>query len=156
MPTAGAAHDSVSVRLVSVLCSSNGAPGGTTGSSTTTTASDDFALRPHSFTVAGVDNVANAGVSTVAFMIVVTPDSIKQDVNLFLAAGLIKNGGMANSLLAKLSSAEHARARGNCSTAAREYDAFIHELQAQAGKGIDVSAATIMTADAQYLVSHCP
>jgi hypothetical protein len=116
----------------------------------------ELSLGPHSLTVAGVDNVANAGASTVSFMIVVTPDSIKQDVTLFLAAGLIKNGGMANSLLAKLSSAEQARARGNCSTAAREYDAFIHELQAQAGKGIDVSAATIMTADAQYLVSHCP
>jgi hypothetical protein len=116
----------------------------------------ELSLGPHSFTVAGVDNVANAGVSALSFTIVVTPESIKQDVNLFLAAGLIKNGGMANSLLAKLSSAEQARSRGNCSTAAHEYDAFIHELQAQAGKGIDASAATIMTADAQYLVSHCP
>jgi hypothetical protein len=116
----------------------------------------ELSLGPHSFTVAGVDNVANAGVSALSFTIVVSPESIKQDVNLFLAAGLIKNGGMANSLLAKLSSAEQARARGNCSPAAHEYDAFIHELQAQAGKGIDASAATIMTADAQYLVSHCP
>jgi len=116
----------------------------------------ELSLGPHSFSVAGMDNLANAGVSTVSFTIVVTPDSIKQDVNLFLAAGLIKNGGMANSLLAKLSSAEEARARGNCSTAAHEYDAFIRELQAQGGKGVDASAATIMIGDAQYLVSHCP
>jgi FIMAH domain-containing protein len=116
----------------------------------------ELALGPHSFTVAGVDNVGNSGVSTVSFEIVVTPDSIKQDVNLFLAAGLIKNSGMANSLLAMLSAAEQARARGNCSTGSNDYDAFIHELQAQSGNGIDASAAAIMIGDAQYLIAHCP
>jgi hypothetical protein len=106
--------------------------------------------------VSGIDNLANAGVSSVSFTIVVTPESIKQDVNLFLAAGLIKNAGLANSLLATLSAAEQARAMGNCSTSANNYQAFIQQLQAQSAKGVDASAATIMIGDAQYLVAHCP
>ncbi len=116
----------------------------------------ELALGPHSFTVESADHVANDGISAVSFAIVVTPDSIKKDVDLFLAAGLIKNGGMANSLLAKLSAAADARIRGNCSTASNNYSAFIHELQAQSGKGVDAQAAAIMIADAEYLIANCP
>jgi len=116
----------------------------------------ELALGPHSFTVQSADHVNNAGQSTVSFSIVVTADSIKQDVTQFLAAGLIKNAGLANSLLAKLNAAADARSRGQCGTAANQYDAFIHALQAQAGKGVDANAAAIMTADAQYLIANCP
>ena len=116
----------------------------------------ELALGPHSFTVQSADHVANDGISSVSFAIVVTPDSIKKDVTSFLAAGLIKNSGMANSLLAKLAAAADARTRGNCDTAANNYRAFIHDLQAQAGKGIDANAAAIMIADAEYLIANCP
>src|SRR5207302_2044758 len=73
----------------------------------------ELSVGAHSFSVEGVDRVANHGIATVAFTIVVTADSIKDDVNRFLAAGLIKNGGMANSLLSKLSAAAAARSRGD-------------------------------------------
>jgi len=116
----------------------------------------ELALGPHSFTVQSADHVNNVGQSSVLFTIVVTADSIKQDVTQFLAAGLIKNAGLANSLLAKLNAAADARSRGQCGTAANQYDAFIHALQAQAGKGVDANAAAIMTADAQYLIANCP
>jgi hypothetical protein len=43
-----------------------------------------------------------------------------------------------------------------CATAANIYQAFINELQAQSGKGVSASAAAIMIADAQYLITHCP
>jgi hypothetical protein len=116
----------------------------------------ELALGPHSFTVQSADHVNNVGQSSVLFTIVVTADSIKQDVTQFLAAGLIKDAGLANSLLAKLNAAADARSRGQCGTAANQYDAFIHALQAQAGKGVDANAAAIMTADAQYLIANCP
>ena len=58
--------------------------------------------------------------------------------------------------LAKLDAAANARARGNCNTAANDYSAFIDELTAQKGKGVDSTAADIMIADAQYLITHCP
>jgi hypothetical protein len=116
----------------------------------------ELALGPHSFTVQSADHLNNAGQSSVSFTIVVTADSIKQDVNQFLAAGLIKNAGLSKSLLAKLNAAADARSRGECGTAANQYDAFIHALQAQAGKGVDANAAAIMIADAQYLIANCP
>jgi len=49
-----------------------------------------------------------------------------------------------------------ARAKGDCGTAANNYRAFINELQAQLGKGVNADAANLMIADAQYLIAHCP
>jgi len=66
------------------------------------------------------------------------------------------SGGEANSLLAKLDAAAASRAGGRCGTASNQYSAFINELQAQAGKGVDATAAAIMIADAQYLIVNCP
>jgi hypothetical protein len=116
----------------------------------------ELTLGQHTFTIDAVDNVGNTGTTSVTFAIIVTPDSIKGDVNQFLGSGKIKNSGEANSLLAKLNAAASARARGDCKTAANNYQAFINELQAQTGKGVDAAAAAIMIADAQYLVAHCP
>ncbi len=113
-------------------------------------------LGPHTFSISAVDNAANAGASSVTFTIIVTPDSIKNDVKQFLAAGKIRNNGIANSLLADLDAAAKARAGGNCNSAANDYQAFINEVKAQSGKGIDATAAAIMIADAQYLIAHCP
>jgi hypothetical protein len=114
-----------------------------------------LSLGPHTFTVNAVDNLGNASTKSVTFSIVVTPESIKEDVRLFLAAGKI-DAGAANSLLAKLDAAAKAWTSGNCSTAANIYQAFINELKAQSGKQVDAAAAAIMTTDAQYLISHCP
>jgi len=113
-------------------------------------------LGTHTFSVTASDNVNNIGTSSVTFTIIVTPDSIKGDVQQFLQSGAITNGGNANSLLAKLDAAAAARARGQCSVAANIYRAFINELQAQSGNHVDAAAAAIMIADAQYLIAHCP
>jgi hypothetical protein len=116
----------------------------------------ELVLGAHTFSVTATDNVSNTGVSSVTFTIIVTPESIKADVTQFLNSGAIKNAGNANSLLAKLNAAAKARAKGNCATAANIYQAFINELNAQSGKGVDATAAQIMIADAQYLIAHCP
>jgi FIMAH domain-containing protein len=116
----------------------------------------ELSVGPHAFSIDSTDNVGNHGSRSVTFSVVVTADSIKQDVNLFLAAGKIKNIGQANSLLAKLDAAAASRARGQCGTASNQYAAFINELQAQGGEGVDAAAAAIMIADAQYLIAHCP
>lgn len=116
----------------------------------------ELTLGAHTFSIKATDNLGNAASTSVTFTIVVTPDSIKDDVQQFLQSGAINNHGNANSLLAKLDSAANARARGQCSTAANIYGAFISELQAQSGKHVDAAAAAIMIADAQYLIAHCP
>ncbi len=111
----------------------------------------ELTVGSHSFSIESVDHVDNHGTTSVAFSIVVTAQSIEDDVAAFLAMHQIKNHGIANSLLAKLEAAAAARARGQCPVAANHYDAFIHELNAQAGKGIDAAAGAIMIEDAQYL-----
>lgn len=109
----------------------------------------------HTFTVASADNVANSTAQSVTFTIVVTADSIIQDVNQFYGAGQITQDE-AHSLLAKLQSARKARAAGDCASAATIYQSFISEVQAQSGKHIDPAAAAILVQDAQYLIAHCP
>ena len=116
----------------------------------------ELALGPHVFSITATDRAGNSSSQSVTFQIIVTPDSIKDDVNQFLAAGEIRNNGLANSLLRKLDAAARARARGQCDTAANIYRAFINELQAQSGNGVDATAAAIMIADAEYLIAHCP
>jgi hypothetical protein len=113
-------------------------------------------LGQHTFTVNAIDNAGNENSSSVTFTIVVTADSIKDDVNQFSATGAIRKHGLANSLLAELNAAASARAAGDCAKANNRYQAFIKELQAQIGKGVDATAAVIMIADAQYLIAHCP
>lgn len=114
-----------------------------------------MSLGPHTFSVSAVDNVGHAGSQSVAFNIIVTPDSIIDDVTEFSAAGMITLDKQ-QSLLAKLDSARKARTGGNCTSSANIYQAFINEIQAQSGKGIDPTAAAIMIGDAQYLIAHCP
>ena len=107
------------------------------------------------FEIAANDNLGNASTTTVTFEVIVTPESIKEDVRYFLSVGDIKNKGLANSLLAKLNAAARAIERDQCPTAINIYNAFIHELNAQSGKGVDPTAAAIMIADAEYLIANC-
>jgi hypothetical protein len=115
----------------------------------------ELALGSHTFQVSADDKAANSSSMSVTFNIVVTAQSIKDDVTQLLSGGDIKKAQLKNSLLAKLNAAANAIARGNCTAAANIYQAFINEVTAQTGKGIDAIAANIMIADAQYMIDHC-
>jgi hypothetical protein len=115
----------------------------------------ELGLGAHTVTIDAVDNAGNASTASVTFTIIVTPESIIQDVNELVASGAIK-ANLANSLIAKLEAAAAARARGNCNAAGNIYRAFEHEVEAQSGKGIDPAAAAILIGDADYLIAHCP
>ncbi len=115
-----------------------------------------LALGSHTFKLVSTDNLNNSGSTSVTFTIVVTPASIEADVTQFLQMGAIKNAGLASTITSNLVAAAAARQRGQCSTAANDYNAFINAVMAQSGKGITVTAANIMIADARYLISHCP
>jgi probable HAF family extracellular repeat protein len=88
--------------------------------------------------------------------IAITTTGMRQAISQLLASGAIKNAGIANSLIAKLNAIEAARATGDCATAASIAQAFIHELQAQSGKGVAAAAASTLIADAQFLIANCP
>jgi hypothetical protein len=116
----------------------------------------ELPLGLHTFTIDASDRAGNLSTASVTFEIIVTAESIKEAVNHFLEDGKIKNAGLATSLLAKLNAAANARAKGKCDTAANNYNAFINEVNAQRGTGIDETAADILIADAEYLIANCP
>ena len=88
--------------------------------------------------------------------VVITPDSIKADVQSALATGAISNAGVASSLLAELSQAQAARSRGQCGTAGNLYRAFINDVNAQSGKAIAAATAGRLVSEAQFLIANCP
>jgi len=119
----------------------------------------ELPLGTHTFSANATDNVgnvANAAVTSVSFTIIVTPDSIKDDVRQFLQTGAVKRPWFASLLLGTLNAAARQQQNGHCAAARALYNAFIHELEAQSGRGVDAAAAAIMIGDAQYLIAHCP
>lgn len=85
---------------------------------------------------------------------VVTFASAQQDVELSFKIDWIKNVGLKNSLIKKLQNAEADQGRGDTKAAKNTLNAFINEIKAQSGNGIDPDAATMLTQDAQYLIDH--
>jgi hypothetical protein len=112
-------------------------------------------LGTHTLVVTATDRLGNTGQATVSFTIVVTPQSIKDDVSIFASRGDLASP-QRTPLMAKLDAAAAARQRGDCTASSAIYQAFINEVNAQAGKDITTAAAAILTADAQYLIEHCP
>lgn len=66
---------------------------------------------------------------------------------------LIDNAGVATSLFAKLNAAQAALDRGQPTVAVQGLQAFIHEVQAQAGQHIDATHATHMILHAQLVIA---
>jgi hypothetical protein len=92
----------------------------------------------------------------VVFNIIVTPQSIIDDVNYFWSSGGITDPAVYQGLLDKLNQAAAKYSNGQCKVSGNVYQAFINQVMGQAGKGISSSAANILIADAQYLITHCP
>jgi hypothetical protein len=91
--------------------------------------------------VSAADNLGNAGTAACTFELHATPQSMISNVQQALDQGLIRNGGIANSLISKLRAAERMHARGQHSTEHNVLQAFVNELQAQRGKGVDATIA---------------
>jgi hypothetical protein len=113
-----------------------------------------LALGPNTFAITATDKVNNTSSASVTFTIIVTAQSIIDDVNQFQGSGAI-SANIAHALLAKLNAALAKRNAGDCTTAANIYSAFINQVMAQTGKGITPAAAAILIGDAQYLIAHC-
>ena len=115
----------------------------------------ELTLGTHTFNVSSEDNVGNADTDTVTFSIIVTAQSIIDEVRYFRSVGAITQDE-ATSLLQKLNAAARYRAKHDCKDANMTYRNFINELRAQRGKKVTAQAANILIADAQYLIAHCP
>jgi hypothetical protein len=115
----------------------------------------EMTVGSHTFTVSATDYLGNVSSQPVTFEIIVTPESLIEDVKRFTEEGKITLDE-GRSLLRLIQAAAAARAKGNCKNANRMYTAFINEVEAQSGDKIDSTAAQILIADATYLITHCP
>jgi len=75
-------------------------------------------------------------------------------VDELLAAGMIDNAGIANSLTSKSDAAASQAARGNTNAARNQLNAFINELNAQAGKHLTQQAYQLLDAAALYYINR--
>lgn len=99
----------------------------------------ELSLGTHTFSVTATDNVDNSATKSVTFSIIVTPDSLEQDVNLLLAFGCIDNSGIGNSLVSKIEAAKARIAAGDTHSAINTLSALLNQLHAQAGKHISTN-----------------
>jgi len=81
-----------------------------------------------------------------------TISSLRTCVQLAADAGFIDNQGVINSLLAKLDAAQAAFDRSQTETAINLLNAFIHGVQAQAGKHIEQMHAEHLVMHAQIVI----
>lgn len=81
-----------------------------------------------------------------------TFDSVLAKIDQFHAAGKIATDGLAQSLRSKVENARAAWERSNHTAAEKLLGAFIQELSAQEGKGIEAAAAQELAADANLLI----
>jgi len=80
--------------------------------------------------------------------------SLSSLVDELLAAGMIDNAGIANSLTNKSNAAAAQIARGNTAAANNQLNAFINELNAQAGKHLSLQGYNLLKAAALYYISR--
>ena len=71
------------------------------------------------------------------------------------ASGAITKPGLVKSLLAKLDAAQASVDRGDAGAFRGQLSAFINEVQAQSGKGINAKPANILIAEAEAVLRGC-
>lgn len=74
-------------------------------------------------------------------------------VNHAISIGHIDNAGIGNSLLSKLNAAQSAQDRNRSSVAISLLEAFIHEVEAQAGLHINEEHASYMVEHAGEVIA---
>lgn len=87
---------------------------------------------------------------------VITAATVSTEIQADQASGAIANAGVATSLLSQLATATAARGRGQCTTAANVYQAFVNYVNAQSGKAITRAAASQLVSEAMVLARSCP
>jgi hypothetical protein len=123
----------------------------------------EMTLGTHTFSVNSADNLNNTRSQSVTFSIVVTPDSLEQDVNILLGFGCVDNSGIGNSMISKIEDVKSRVAAGDLHSAINTLSALLNQVQAQAGKHISsactdlntnthFNAAQVLIADIEYLL----
>jgi hypothetical protein len=105
--------------------------------------------------IATADDVAGwRTVNQAPFQLVANTQSLLATVAKLCTMKEIGKAGLCNSLTQKLEASLRQQQAGNIGAAANQLDAFIHEVEAQTGKGITERASNILLMDAQYSKAH--
>jgi len=94
--------------------------------------------------------------STPTVATVATFASTLADISNSLALGLIDNQGIANALSSKINAASAAAGRGDYNTAVNNLNAFLNQVNAQAGKHITGITPQVLLSDANSLIAQMP
>lgn len=96
-------------------------------------------------------------VESMAFetVVVVTAESLRNDVVQARASGAIDSAGVYKTLLDDLDGAAAATARGQCKTANNAYQKFINDLTSQSGKHVARDTAGLLADEALALIVKC-
>ena len=111
-----------------------------------------LSLGDHTLTVYAVDKAYNEASQSVTFSVTANIQSLVDGLKRFYAEGKITNSGIYNSLLKKLTNAQASLKKGQTKTAINQLNAFINEVQAQSGKHINANAASLLIADARWVI----
>ena len=87
------------------------------------------------------------------FTVTTSIASMEDLIGQFTSTGLIADPGLRQSLTAKVREAQPANARGDQTASVNALGAFENELDAQTGKGVATTAATVLLRDAQYVLT---
>ncbi len=104
--------------------------------------------------VTATDHIGNGAVSICTFEIHATADSLLSSLDRALSLGLIKNPGLYRSFRSKLEAARMHHDRGQPIPELNELQAYVHELEAQRGLGIDALTADRFIALALDLIQR--
>ena len=117
---------------------------------------DMYLLHPgaRTITVSATDNLGQGTASTCTFTIVPTTESMLANLERAASEGRIRNQGLASSLQAKLRAASAAAARGQCHTEQNVLNAFLNQMEAQRGQGVEAEVADRLMAYARDLITR--
>jgi hypothetical protein len=108
---------------------------------------------PKIFAVDAVDLAGNSASAEVTLMVSVDIYGLQEALERACGTGMILKPGSCGSLMAKLKSAAASYERGNWKTTANQLNAFLNELDAQAGKAVKPAAYDLLKADAEFVIA---
>jgi hypothetical protein len=116
---------------------------------------DMYTLQPglHTVTVTASDRVGNTATASKVFRVRATAASLLSNIDRANREGLLKNEGIHTNLRSELQAALAAHQRGAHSVEHNNLTAWINDLEAQAGSGIDAATARRFIAYAKDLIA---
>jgi hypothetical protein len=111
-----------------------------------------LALGSHTLTVYAIDKAYNQSSLSVTFNVDATIQRMMSSMYKFYGEGKFTKVAIYKNLYNKLSLAQAALNKGQNKLVINHLNAFINEVQAQTGKSIDATAATVLITDAQYVI----